>query len=269
MLNYFNPDNMKKLALLVDFTGVCQLAMEHAALITRQSLSQLVLLHVAPLSEQKNDKDLKNKIREFASILEKEGVPFAIQIDYGDFFGIIGNSIRNLDVDLIVVGTHGIKGISQDFEGSAVLRLIRQLNTPALIVQGHCQTPMEGYLNILVPLVGKIKSNTVMNGIVKFAEVFKSKFHFLGYYNIENRDEIAAQNEELTQLVNDNFESSSELEECSVYTSSFSKSIVQYADIEEIQLIVLLINESEENYFNSFDKENILLNRLGKAILCV
>lgn len=261
---------MRKIALLVDFTGVCQLAMEHAALISRQSLCQLVLLHVAPLNRQSEDKEIKNEIREFASILDREGVPFAVQVDYGDFFEIIGKSINKLNVDLIVVGTHGIKGINQDFVGSAVLRLIRLLNIPALIVQGHCQPPHEGYLNILVPLLGKLKNPESLNKVKGFASVFHSKIHFLGYYNEENKAVVIQQNDALSKVMRDaGFETGVEIEERSVYASSYSKSIIQYADIEEIQLIVMMIYDTDEGYFNDFDKENILLNRLGKAILCI
>ena len=34
-------------------------------------------------------------------------------------------------------------------------------------------------------------------------------------------------------------------------------------------LIVMMIYDADEGYFNDYDKENILLNRLGKAILCI
>jgi len=262
---------MKKIALLVDFTGVCQLAMEHTALIARESLCQLTLLHIAVKGRESEEKSIKNEIREFAVSLERDGVPFAIQVDYGDFFEIIGGSIARLNLDLIVVGTHGIKGINQDFVGSNVLRLIRLLNIPALIVQGHCQTPLEGYLNILVPLLGTLHNQNILKRIINFASVFHSKIHFLSYYNSENRTDVNTQSKELAAMMqSDGFDTNTEEEESSLYASSYSKSIIQYADIEEIQLIVMLVNDSEySGYFNDYDKENILLNRLGKAILCI
>src|SRR5437868_6395316 len=99
---------MKKIALLVDFTGVCQLAMEHTCLIARQSLSQVVLLHIAAPEKEVVEKELKNEIREFASRMENEGVNFAVQVDYGDFFEVIGQSVSRLNLDLLIIGTHGI-----------------------------------------------------------------------------------------------------------------------------------------------------------------
>lgn len=262
---------MKKIALLVDFTGVCQLAMEHTALIARESLAQVTLLHIAAKEKESEDKAIKNEIRDFAKILDKEGIPFSVQIDYGNFFEIIGDSIVKLDVDLIIVGTHGIKGVKQDFLGSNVLRLIRLLKIPALIVQGHCQTPQEGYLNILVPLMGNLNNINIIKRAENFASVFHSKIHFLSYYTSDNKTTLINQSQELSNMMqNAGYETHAEEEESSLYASSYSKSIIEYADIEEIQLIVMLVNDSENSgYFNDYDKENILLNRLGKAILCI
>lgn len=262
---------MRRIALLVDFTGVCELAMEHTALLARQSLAQVTLLHIASTARQAEDKIIKNEIRDFAKILDKEGVPFIVQVDYGDFFEIISNSILSLNVDLLIVGTHGIKGFKQDFLGSNVLRLIRLIQTPALIVQGHCQPPHEGYLNMLVPLKGKLKDINVIDRAKDFASVFHSKIYFLSYYNSENKDEVISQSSGLTAIMkNAGFETSSEEEEISLYSSNYSKLIIEYADIEEIQLIVMCVDDYENTgYFNDYDKEYILLNRLGKAILCI
>ena len=60
-----------------------------------------------------------------------------------------------------------------------------------------------------------------------------------------------------------------EMEETSQYTSSYSRSIIEYSDIEESDAIVLLLGNREDDYFNLTDQENILLNRLGKPILCL
>ncbi len=69
------------------------------------------------------------------------------------------------------------------------------------------------------------------------------------------------QNEQLTFHV--------EMEETSNYTASYSRSIIEYSDIEENDVIVLLLGNREDDYFNLTDQENILLNRLGKPILCL
>ena len=261
---------MKKIILLVDFTGVSQLAMEHAAVIARQSLCQLVLLHIAAAGREHEEKQIKQEIRDFARVLENEGVPYAIQVNYGDFFTVIGDSINTIQADLIIIGTHGIKGIKQNFAGSNIIRLVRRLSIPALVVQGHTQAPQEGYLDILLPMLGKEEDNIVPQ-IADFASVFHSKIYLLSYYNSENKDQVITHSNRIGGMFKERgFTTTVDADESSVYTSSYARSIIQYADIEDMEMIVIVIHEQgATSYFHDEDLENIMLNRLGKPILCL
>ena len=42
---------MKKIAVLIDFTSVCEVALEHAIVIVRKTLSPLILVNIAPEGE--------------------------------------------------------------------------------------------------------------------------------------------------------------------------------------------------------------------------
>jgi nucleotide-binding universal stress UspA family protein len=262
---------MKKVIALIDFTGVCQLALEHTSIVARQSLSQVTLLHIAPHGQEVRDAEIREEIRTFASQLEEDGIPFSIHIDYGAFFDIVGTSIHNLKADLIIVGTHGIKGIKQNFVGSNILRLIRQIDIPALIIQGHSGTPMEGYLKILVPLLGKTENEQLIEPVAMFASVFNSEIHFLTYFTTENEAEAQRRTAELNKEIADKgLKTAVDLEKTGTYNNNYSRSIVEFADIEDAELIALIIsNKGFENYFSEDDQENILLNRLGKPVLCI
>lgn len=262
---------MKKIITLIDFTGVCQLALEHTAVIARQSLSQVTLLHIAPAGQETRDREIRDEIRSFAEHLEAEGIPFAIHIDYGPFFDIIGESVAGLKADMLIVGTHGIKGIKQNFVGSNILRLIRLIGIPALVIQGHAVTPMEGYLKILVPLLGKTENAMLIEPVAKFAKVFNSEIHFLTYYTEENEAEARKRTTELNnEFQSKGFKTYADLEKTGLYAGNYSRSIVEFADIEDAELVALIIsNKGYENYFSEDDQENILLNRLGKPVLCI
>lgn len=262
---------VKKLISLIDFTGVSQLALEHTAIIARQSVCLVTLLHIADESKRKEEKELKTQIRNFASHLEDEGISFAIQIDYGNFFDVIAESINALNCDLIVIGTHGIKGINQNFVSSNIVKLIRLISTPAIIIQGHSQTPQEGYLNILIPMLQMAEHKTLENPIELFASLFKSNLHLLGFYTKGNEEPFTKKiNEQADRFKSMSFQTQVQMEETSVYISSYSKSIVQYANIEDIHVLVLVFHESwGMKNFDNVDMENILLNKLGKPVLCI
>lgn len=260
---------MKKIVLLVDFTGVCLLAMEHVALLATQSLCRVILLNIAPLDKQDDIKSVEKEVREFAQPLDKEGVPYAVHIKYGDFFGLIADEMKEINPDLLVVGTHGFKGIKKNFESSNILKLLRKINLPSLVIQGHASPPYHGYKSILVPL---IDSNEVIdwnNVLGSFAGVFESELTLLAYYNRDNKAKVEQKSENARSILTEKqgIKCTVDLEETSPYTVAYSRSIIEYSDIEDSDTIVLFLGNREDDYFSMEDQENILLNRLGKPIL--
>jgi nucleotide-binding universal stress UspA family protein len=262
---------INKIITLIDFTGVSKLAVEHTAIIARQSVCMVTLLHIADISNKGREKEIKSDIRKFASHLEDQGVSFAIQVNYGNFFEVISESINALESDLIVIGTHGIKGIMQNFVSSNILRLIKLISIPALIVQGHSQVPQEGYTNMLIPMLEMNENKFLEKPIELFSSLFKTKLHLLAFYNPENKQSVTSKITDQASRYNSlGFETIIQMEETSVYKSSYSRSIIEYADIEEVEVLLLAFHEVKGNKnLNNEDMENILLNRFGKPVLCI
>jgi nucleotide-binding universal stress UspA family protein len=262
---------LRKLVSLIDFTGVSQMALEHTAILARQSVCLVTLLHIADESKRSQEKEIKAQIRQFASHLEDEGISFSIQVDYGNFFEIIAGSIEALDCDLIVIGTHGIKGIKQNFVNSNIVKLIRLISTPAFIIQGHSQSPQEGYSQMLIPLLEMKDSRFLEKPVELLTSLFKTKLHFLGFYTNDNEQSFTKKIAEQARRFNEKgVKTVVQMEETSIYVSSFSKSIIQYSDIEDIDVLLLVFHTPEDmKNFDNTDMENILLNRFGTPVLCI
>lgn len=262
---------MKRIVVLVDFTGVCELAIEHAGLIARQSVAQVTLLHIATPLEKPAEKELRSKVRTFGEDLENEGIPFKVHIDYGDFFTIIPDVIAQLKADLVVVGTHGIRGIQKNMYSENILKLIDSMKILVLVVQGHSITPPEGYTKMLIPVLDEVYNINKADQLTDFADLFKSTIHVLNFIFEDDEDgrstnHINAIKNQFVQLgrpiaYND--------ESTSVYVHSYSKSISQFADIEECQLIVWVEHKETEyaKQFSNEDKINLILNRYGIPLL--
>lgn len=177
--------------------------------------------------------------------------------------------MKTISPDLLVVGTHGFKGIKKNFESSNILNLLRKIDVPSLVIQGHASPPYHGYKSILVPL---IDSNEVINWnqiLGSFAQVFQSEVKLLAYYNSSNKEKVASKSNQISKLLSETqgIKCVIDLEETSLYTAAYSRSIIEYSDIEDSDAIVLFLGNREEDYFSIEDQENILLNRLGKPIL--
>ncbi len=262
---------MKRIAVLVDFTGVCELAIEHASLVARQSVAQVVLLHIASPMDRMKEKDIKDEIRSFGDELENQGVSFKVHVEYGDFFEIIPTTLANLKIDLVVVGTHGIRGIQRNLYSENILKLINSMHILTLVVQGHSETPPEGYTKMLIPVMDEVYRINKGEILADFAGLFDSTITVLNFIYEDDEDGLSTdhieviknQFAELGRPVNYDHETTS------IYVNSYSKSIAQYADIEECQLIVWVVPAENEDakQFSDEDKMNLILNRYGIPVL--
>ena len=121
----------------------------------------------------------------------------------------------------------------------------------------------------MVPL---IDSNEVIdwnNVLGSFAGVFESELTLLAYYNRDNKAKVEQKTENARSILTEKqgIKCTVDLEETSPYTVAYSRSIIEYSDIEDSDTIVLFLGNREDDYFSMEDQENILLNRLGKPIL--
>jgi len=256
---------MKKIAVLIDFTSICETAIEHAALLVRHTLSPLLLVNIADPEQAVNENQIKERMKNHAHLLDKEGIPYKLRIGYGEFFSTIPKFIDEIGADFIVVGTHGIKGIANASYGLNILRLINSLPMPTLVVQGHSELPLEGYENILIPVLNSAKPIQNVQAMATFGQLFKAKMIVLHF---AQNQELAA---EAKGVFVDQFnqfdqEIAYDIEEISPYVHTFSRSILQYANIEDVNLLILT-EQSGDMKLTAEDQENLILNRHGIAVL--
>lgn len=262
---------MKHIAVLVDFTGVCEIAIEHAGLVAKKSLAQLILLHIAPADSKDSEKHLKDEVRLFGEVLDKHGVPFEIEIRYGDFFESISAVIQDLNIDLVVAGTHGIKGIQRNLFSENILKLINSMQVLTLVVQAQSALPANGYTNILVPVLDEVYVINKAELLASFAGFFNSTINVLNFIfeddedglSIAHIDAIKNQFNQLGRPVKYHHESTS------IYVKNYGKSIADFAKAEACQLIVWVVPAAEEKakQFSDDDKIGLVLNRSGIPVL--
>jgi len=135
---------MKNIVALIDFTRVCEAAIAQAGRVARKTDARLTLLHIAPEDKRGDRDDLISEINVFAEVLGSKPINLELHVEFGDFFTIIGNVLQMLNTDLVVIGTHGIRGRQRNLFSKNIAHLLKELHVPALIVQGQReQAPSE------------------------------------------------------------------------------------------------------------------------------
>jgi len=181
-------DLSQTLTILVphDFTEVADNALLHANRLSKVLNKYVTLTHIV-----KTEKDKKSAHDRLSAIAEQNqtatGVETQLTVIAGDYIEKIGEIAEIVKATLVVMGTHGVKGI-QKFIGSYALKVITNSNVPYVVVQTS-PSAQEGYKNIVLPMDFSKESKQKLDWAVYIAELFGSKFHIISDYE---RDEFTA-----------------------------------------------------------------------------
>lgn len=165
-----------------DFTEAAEYSTEHAAKVVGYFKGEVHLLHV--ISKDKERDNAEKKMKEWAdNNSEKYGVPFKVIIRKGNIFDDIGDVATEVGARLIIMGTHGVKGI-QKLVGSYALKVILNSEIPFIITQKKSPN-QKGYQDIVVPIGYEEESKQKLNLISKIAEHFDAKLHVFSPYETD------------------------------------------------------------------------------------
>lgn len=168
---------MKKTKILVptDFTTVADSALQHAIIIAGSTGDEIVLLHV--VDKQSKVEDAKDKLDAIASkAMGACDVNISSAVRIGKIFDDIGDAASEVGARIIVMGTHGVKGI-QHLTGSYALRVITHSKVPFIIVQE--KLPLHGFDDIVLPLDLSQETKQKLAISVEIAHYFDSKIHLI------------------------------------------------------------------------------------------
>jgi nucleotide-binding universal stress UspA family protein len=138
---------LAKILMATDFSPVSNRALDYAISLARRYDSHIYLTHVIspdayPLAApevtvglvQTQRRSAENKIQEMLFSGRLYGVTYHILIEEGPLWHAIEKVILKQNVDLVVVGTHGIGAVQKLVIGSGAEQIFRQCSRPVLTV---------------------------------------------------------------------------------------------------------------------------------------
>jgi nucleotide-binding universal stress UspA family protein len=138
----------KRMLVPVDFSDCSLDALEYGALVAQRSQASITLLHVLePVSygldftlprvtkREHVRTELTGRLSKLASALTSAGVQSDFAISGGLPADSILDTARSQLVDLIIMGTHGRRGLSHTLFGSVAESVLRRSSCPVLTVR--------------------------------------------------------------------------------------------------------------------------------------
>lgn len=156
-----------------DFSQVAEYALHHAIQFSQVINANVVLLHV--VKKAKEEEEANPKLQEISeSTFKKYGVRPGFLVKEGSIFNVITEVGNEMDAALIIMGTHGIKGM-QKFTGSWALKVIVGCVPPVLVVQ---EEPAQNVIsNIIFPIDFRQENKQKLVWANYLFRLFRSKIH--------------------------------------------------------------------------------------------
>jgi nucleotide-binding universal stress UspA family protein len=156
-----------------DFTEKSVFALEHAINLAKHIKHDIAIIHVV-----KKDSEIeKTKKQISGEIMEKfanTDVQPNIIVRSGNIFSTIAEIAEEIKARMVVMGTHGIKGM-QKLLGSWALKVIAGSKSPFIVVQDHPKSDV--LREIVLPINYRRENKESINWANFFAKAFNARFH--------------------------------------------------------------------------------------------
>ena len=142
------PVTLERILVPVDFSACSLDALEYAVVVAQQAKASLMLLHVLePVSYgldftigHSRTRELVRenwtiRLEDLASSMKVTDIPVEVRLRGGLPADSILDSAQTLPCDLIVMGTHGRRGISHAISGSVAEAVLRKALCPVIAVR--------------------------------------------------------------------------------------------------------------------------------------
>ena len=159
-----------------DFTDAGDAAVKHAVAMAHQADGKVSLLHVVA-KDTERDAAIK-KLTEIVGQIRKAhpNIKVDAYVEKGSIFTEIGSTADSIEADMIVMGTHGAKGMQKIF-GSFAIKVITNANVPFCVVQkGTTPQPIK---KIVFAIDLTLESMQIMTMTVDLAKIFDAEIHLV------------------------------------------------------------------------------------------
>ncbi len=250
-----------------DFSQVAENAFQHAVNISKALNREILLLHV--VHEERN-KDSKRG--ELEASIEKLGNEYGkkphFEVVSGSIFHAIGETAKELKAEMIIMGTHGMKGAQKLF-GSKALKVVVSSRIPFLVVQD--KPAKETIDTILLPIDFKRENKEKANWIYYLARNFGAKFIIL---KSKAKDKGFRRKTLSNIKYVESFLKGHDVEYEIVTTSgkqSFKKEIVSFAKEHNADLVLIMATRDIKwvDYMLGAPEQYILSNPENLPVMCM
>ncbi|HEX5002057.1 MAG TPA: universal stress protein [Bacteroidia bacterium] len=195
------PDSIiNKILIPYDFSETADLSLEHAVFMAKLLQAEITLLHIVETVsftsaishafggfEKKIESATNEKLEEVAkNIHMKSGVKLNIRTEVGRIYKKICQVAKEMEIDIIVMGSHGSSGYQKFSVGTNTSRVVQEASCPVISVHTHAKSL--GFKKIVVPIDDSHESRQKVPFAIELARKYGSHIHIVGLITFSDED---------------------------------------------------------------------------------
>ncbi len=259
---------MKKIVVLIDFTEGSKIALKQALAISVKINAEVFALHIVSTQEKLNKAE--SDLSEFVSQNNSLSVFVENIVSVGSLASATHASLKKVSPDIVMVCTHGVKGVYQHLFGANILKLVQGINFPCLVVHQNMKTDLSLTNKLLFPIGPHPDFDLKIKQVTKLAKVFNA---LIVIYEIDRPGALHEENSMINAKNSKKYFKENEveyicvIEDIEVMSVGYSRQTIDYAFKNDIGIICLMADiSSNDEMFGFGDKENFLVNEQGISI---
>jgi len=271
-------ENKYKNVVLIptDFSEVCGNAISHGVRLAQFLRFKVCILHVI---NKETKAALKNKnvgydyidkrLKEYKNYYEKkyEVVVETLAIE-GSIFTTITETAVQTGANLMILGTHGKKGLQHVF-GSYALRVVLESPIPVIVVQKR--SFKEGYRDIVFPISNDVEPRQKVLWAKMIVKLFNSRIHLL--QSLEKDPGLNSRLKIITQQITDSFDEEKISYEIATAgkTTDFASQVLSYAVMEHADMIMIMTRPNLDipGFSLAAWDERLMFNEAQIPVMCI
>jgi len=249
-----------------DFSQVAENALEHAIDFSKKTGDDIALIHV--VKKQKEIDSATEKLNTVVAKTKSEfGIDLGLFVREGSIFTAISDIVEEVNATLVVMGTHGMKGM-QKFTGSWALKVITGSKAPFVVVQ---DTPRSDFTEVVFPVDFKKEQKQKLIWAGFLVNYFKVKVHIIYQGSSDSRIKAKTRS---NLIFSRNYlaEKGGEFE---IYElkgkDSLADEAIEYAEKINAGMIVIMTtkNISFQDYVLGADEQQLIANKEKIPVMCI
>jgi len=259
-----------------DFSEVCGNAISHGVKLAQFLNYKVCILHIIN-RETKSSLKKKNvgidyiekRLKEYKTYYEKK---YQVKVDTmaveGSIFSMINEIVGKINANLMVLGTHGKKGLQHLF-GSYALRVVIESLVPVIVVQKR--SFRDGYKDIVFPIHNDLEPRQKVQWAKLMAKLFNSRIHL--FQAVEKDFALNSRLQIITKQISESFDEekiSYELAKADK-VAAFSEQVISYAVKNHADMIMIMTrpNIDVPGFSLSAWDERLMFNEAQIPVMCL